>query len=70
MRRYMFTLRQEDVGTRGIAKVCPCCQSKSWIDLGAVMGRVQPRDVGKRVYEVDGVLQVENDQQLRDRVER
>lgn len=29
----------------------------------AFIGKVLPLDVGKRVYEVDGVLQVENDEQ-------
>lgn len=28
------------------------------------MGEIQPRDVGKRVYLVDGILQVENDEQF------
>ena len=33
-----------------------------WVD--GFMGRIQPQDVGKRIYDVDGVYQVENQEQL------
>ncbi len=34
------------------------------------MGEIQPRDVGKRVYLVDDIVQVENDEQFRDRMRK
>jgi hypothetical protein len=32
--------------------------------VSGFMGEIQPRDVGKRVYLVDDILQVENDEQF------
>lgn len=62
-----YTLRQGDVGKMTIA-----CFGRRWSTN--FMGRVQPGDVGKRVYVVqcdDGlqsILQVENDSQRDERL--
>lgn len=41
---------------------------RSWWTVSFI-GRILPRDVGKRVYLIGGDLQVENDQQRAERVE-
>lgn len=60
MRTYLGTITREMVG-------------KSWSSMGGriimwadSIGNVQLVDVGKRVFDVDGVIQVENNEQ-RDR---
>jgi hypothetical protein len=57
MTRYLFTIEPHHIG-------------KSWIKVGThgysvsgFLGRVLPGDIGKRVFRVNGILQVENDQQ-------
>lgn len=42
---------------------------RTWM-VSSFIGRVLPQDVGKRVYLVRGILQVENDQQRDERMER
>lgn len=64
MKRHLFTLTIDHVG-------------KSWVRIGShgislrnLMGRVLPSDVGKRVYRVDGILQVENNEQRDSRLNK
>lgn len=60
--RMIHTITEEDVGKGTVLKQCVCCGSKTNIYLTGVIGRVQPRDVGKRVYkESDGVITVESE---------
>lgn len=40
------------------------------VALSGTLGYVQPHDVGKRLYLVDGVVQVENDAQLTERLSK
>ena len=40
---------------------------RSWLVRGFI-GRIQPQDIGKRVYLIGGTLQVENDEQRKKRV--
>lgn len=63
--RLLLTLGPEHVGKRSIgAAKCPRCgHLEQPIPIGDAIGRVQPGDVGKRVYDVDGVIQVENNEQ-------
>lgn len=61
----IHVLTAADVGKRRIRRPdCGCCgQRRPPIDIGSAIGEVQAIDVGKRVYDVDGVIQVENDNQ-------
>jgi hypothetical protein len=60
-RRLVHTISAADIGKRTIRIED---RPRSVADF---IGHVMPRDVGKRVYVVGDVLQVENDIQLRDR---
>ena len=75
--KFVTTLTEADVGLVIVARTIrltehlengedrPCeVQRKLW--LHGSLGRVQTRDVGKQVWESDGILMVENDDQ-RDR---
>ena len=61
MREY-YTLTAEDVGKPWLKAF-----GRTWLTCDFI-GKVQMRDIGKRVYLVDGVLQVESDRQLGDRL--
>jgi hypothetical protein len=52
-----FTIREYHVGLTFIR-----WQGRTW-GLTSVLGRIQPSDVGKRIYNVGGILQVENKEQ-------
>jgi hypothetical protein len=58
VRSFILTLGPEHVG-RGIIKR----PGHRPIWLSDFMGRVLPGDVGKRIYKVDGIYQVENNEQ-------
>lgn len=63
-RNSYYTIERDDIGRSYIEAF-----GKTW-RLADVIGRVQPLDVGKRVYQRDGVLSVENDQQRDARLAR
>lgn len=42
---------------------------RTW-HVSSFIGRILPGDVGKRIYQVDDILQVENDEQRDERVKR
>lgn len=52
-----YTLAPDDVGRSTLH-----AYGRTWM-VSSFMGRVLPGDVGKRVYLVGDVLQVENDEQ-------
>lgn len=61
MRQLVHTIEQSDVG-------CSTIRVGGRVRLVTdFMGRILPGDVGKRIFEIDGILQVENDEQLRRR---
>lgn len=76
MKTYMTTIERRDVGKSFLLRKCECricCAQRSGGDLihvGSAIGIVMPRDVGKRVYAVHGVIQVENDEQRDARLQR
>jgi hypothetical protein len=57
---YVHTIRPQDVGKIVVRSIV----TRGTLYVGDAIGTVQQRDVGKRCYLVDGVLQVENDEQL------
>lgn len=56
MKEY-YTITVDDVGKSTLRAF-----GRNWPTTDFI-GRPQPRDVGKRVFLVDGILQVENDEQ-------
>ena len=63
-RKHVHTILMEDVGRTTIRREdCECCGAKRNFSVDSLMGRVQIGDIGKRIYRVDGILQVENDEQ-------
>lgn len=59
MSKHVYTIRQQDVGY-GMVHT----PDGKRLYLHSAIGRVLACDVGKRVYLVGDVLQVENDEQL------
>lgn len=57
MRPY-YTITPSDIGKPWIKAFGRVWSVSDWI------GRILPLDVGKRVYQIDGILQVENQEQL------
>lgn len=53
-----YTIQQSDVGKSIITAF-----GRTWSYAGFI-GRILKTDVGKRVYLVSGILQIENDEQL------
>ena len=71
MTKHIYTFVDNDVGkiTIRLPKCTKCGQSRR-INLSGIIGRVQRQDVGKRVYDSDGIIQVENLTQLIERQAR
>jgi hypothetical protein len=60
-RRYLYTVTADDIGRGSIKDV----YGKShW--LSGYFGLFERQDIGKRLYDIDGVVQMENNEQ-RDR---
>lgn len=57
-----YTIQASDMGERFLK-----CLGNVW-PVSDFIGRIQPRDVGKRVYRRGDILQVENDEQLQRRL--
>ena len=55
--RAHYEIRQEDVGKRSLSLF-----GRGW-SVADFMGRILPGDVGKRIFLVGDILQVENDEQ-------
>lgn len=73
MRKYLTTITGDDIGKHTIAggRRCESCGRASYsVHIASAIGPVQRIDVGKRVYRVDGVIQVENDDQRNRRLAR
>lgn len=62
--RFVLTIKEKHVGQSFIKS--PIGER---VNVGDFMGLIQPRDVGKRIYETRGVYQVENDSQRNQREE-
>lgn len=58
MRKHVYTIKAEDV-YKPFLRV-----REMTIPVTNLLGRILPRDIGKKIYLVDGVYQVENDEQL------
>jgi hypothetical protein len=58
-----YTIKREDIGKPSLGIF-----GRVWLTSGWI-GVIQPRDVGKRVYLSGDVLQVENDEQMNQRLD-
>ena len=74
MIKQIYTIKKSDIGKGQLnsKKDCPCCGIRLWtqtINTMDFMGKIQPIDVGKRIYfnETGRCYQVENNKQLRER---
>ena len=65
-RRYLHTITDADVGQMYANRTCSKCGHETVINFTCSLGRVMLSDVGKRVYEILGIIQVESSEQ-RDR---
>ena len=64
-RHYVATIEEIDIGKTSLKRNDQCQKcGHTRHSFNLSIGRVQPQDVGKRVYEVGGILQVENDEQM------
>lgn len=58
--KYVYTIKEGDIANPYNAN------TRQFINVHALMqtmGRLMPGDVGKQVFEIDGIYQVENDEQ-------
>lgn len=72
--KLVYTIKKSDIGKGQLNsdKTCKCCGTLLWaqsINCMEFMGKVQPQDVGKRIYFSFGSYQVENQEQLKSRIE-
>lgn len=72
--KYLYELRKSDIDKTEIVVpnccTCGCPHGSATYSLEGVIGRVLPCDVGKRLWLVDGILQIENEQQFEARIEK
>lgn len=72
--KHVYTIKEKDIGrwhVRANPSECLTCghSDRTMLAVRDVIGRVLPMDVGKMVYDAgDGVLQVENSEQLEARL--
>lgn len=66
--KFIYEITKHDVGKEHRFVVCPTCEHRKLIMFG-FMGGVLDCDVGKRIYEISGIYQVENDEQLENRTQ-
>jgi hypothetical protein len=62
--RDFYTITKADIGRFSIR-----FHGQSWPVVNFI-GRIMPQDVGKRVYEIRGILQVESQDQLNNRLKQ
>jgi len=68
--KYVHTITADDVA-RPHSNLRTYIHSKTGFDFArllATMGRLLPQDVGKQVFENGGIYQVENEEQVRGRL--
>ena len=70
--KHTYTIKKSDIGKRQLtsSRRCHSCGMllmAQCIDTQDFMGAVLPIDVGKRIYLNNGVYQVENNEQLKER---
>ncbi len=71
-RHFLGTITKEvqKLGYMGVGK-CECCgATKPRYYLRDALGQALPQDIGKQVYIVDGIIQVENSEQIAKRLKR
>jgi hypothetical protein len=70
-RKLVHTITKDDIGKTFIKYTkCRICGSTAVINTTDVMGRILSLDVGKRIYDIDGIYYVENQEQLEARLKR
>ena len=64
-----YILVAEDVGRPWIKAPVGCCSTRTVL-VSDFIGRILPQDVGKHCFWNNGILQVENNEQMAQRLER
>ena len=67
--KHIHTITKEDVGRHIIKLPCPTCGRVDTICCSDFIGYIMKIDIGKRIYRSeDGILCVENQEQLEERL--
>lgn len=69
MVKFIYEIKKEDIKKTVIKIKCnECQQTKHYISIIDLMGKILSCDIGKRIYEVSkGIYQIENAEQLNKR---
>ena len=66
---FIYEIKKEDIGKHRIVLKCnDCGKIKEDIYITDLMGNILPCDIGKRIYKVGEIYQVENQEQLEKRL--
>jgi hypothetical protein len=63
---YVMTITAQDVADFKARKM----NAAKYFKLKDAMGNLLPLDIGKQVFEINGIYQVENDEQLKNRLSK
>ena len=68
MRTFVYEIKIEDIGKKSLKYIaCSACQKTATIQISDLCGVLMAIDIGKRIYQVNGIYQIENDEQLANR---
>lgn len=68
MRTFVYQITANDVGKIALKYIsCPTCKKTEVIQVSRLLGKITNCDIGKKIYRVNGVYQVENQEQLNQR---
>ena len=65
---FVYEITIMDIGKKFLKYIaCPTCGKEETIYISDLLGVILHCDIGKRIYKVNGVYQVENDEQRKRR---
>lgn len=68
---FIYEIKKEDIGKHRIVLKCNDCGNlKADIGITDLMGKILDIDVGKRIFKVGDIYQVENQEQLNKRLNK
>lgn len=69
MKTFVYQITIADIGKKSLEYIiCPTCGKTEKIYVSDLLGTILHCDIGKKIYQVDGIYQVENDEQLAERI--
>jgi len=66
--KFIYEIKLSDVGKQIATITCSTCGHKRRLNFKEILGQVLMCDVGKRIYEVSGIYQIENTEQFTKRI--